>query len=181
MAKKDPARKTEKKSTEKSNAKKAEQARMPRGFVAVALSVLAALLVALSVRAFGFTLVVVRSDAMNNTLFAGDIVLVSRGAEPESGNIVLAGAMNGSALRRVIGQPGDTVSAGGGKVIRNRMTLFEPYASGDAPDIPETTLRSGLYLLMPDNRAGGSALVERGGIAGVVRAVVWPIAHAGFF
>ena len=186
MAKKNPAQTKKKKTAKKSGAGKAaradEQLKLPRGFTAVALSVLAALLVAMSVRAFGFTLVVVRSDAMNDTLFAGDIVLVSRGAQPEAGNIVLAGALNGNVLRRVIGEPGDTVSASGGEVLRNGMELYEPYASGTAQwDIPQTRLQDGVYLLMPDNRTGDSALVKRGGIAGVVRAVVWPLAHIGFF
>jgi len=38
-----------------------------------------------------------------------------------------------------------------------------------------------VYLLLPDNRAYEGALVQRGGIAGVVRAVIWPPSRAGFF
>lgn len=153
-----------------------------RGFSALAMSVLLALLLALTVRTFGFTLLVVQTDAMSDTLQAGDIVLLSRSGEPEAGNIVLAGALNGSALRRVIAEPGDTVFASKGKVYRNGMALYEPYAHGSAQwEMPKTSLQEDIYLIAPDNRAGDGALVRRGGISGVVRAVVWPLRRAGFY
>ena len=152
-----------------------------KGSVALLLSMLAALLIGLSVRTFGFSFVLVRTEAMNDTLFAGDIVLISRSAEPEAGNIVLAGAVNGSAFRRVAGEPGDRVSVNGGQTVRNSMPLYEPYAKG-APqwEIPETQLGEDVYLLLPDDRSFEGALVSRGGIAGVARAVIWPLSRAGF-
>lgn len=160
----------------------AAQLRISRDVMALAASVLAALLIALSVRAFGFGFAVVRSDAMEGTLLPGDIVLISRSAQPEAGNIVLAGAMNGSAFRRIAGEPGDTVKAVHGEVFRNGMEMYEPYATGEMLwQIPERTLEDDVYLLLPDNRAYDSALIRRGGISGVVRAVVWPIGRAGFF
>ena len=99
-----------------------------KGGTALLISVLAALLIALSVRMFGFSFVYVRSGAMNDTLFAGDIVLISRSAQPECGNIVLAGALNGSAFLRVAGEPGDMVAIKNGQILRNSMPLHEPYA-----------------------------------------------------
>lgn len=152
-----------------------------KGGMMLFLSILAALLIGLSVRTFGFSLVLVRTDAMNDTLFAGDLVLISRIAEPEAGNIVLSGALNGSAFRRVAGEPGDTASVIGGQAVRNSMPLYEPYAKG-APqwEIPETQLDDDVYLLLPDNRSFEGALVSRGGIAGVARAVIWPPSRAGF-
>ena len=190
--KKAAANKTEKpkKGTGKKGAPAAEKAvkdadmkaeKGKKGSAALLLSVLAAVLIALSIRAFGFSFAIVRSDAMNDTLFAGDIVLISRSAKPEAGNIVLAGATNGSAFRRVAGEPGDIVSVRGGQTVRNSMPLHEPYAKG-APqwEIPETRLSENVYLLLPDDRSFASALVEGGGIAGVVRAVVWPLSRAGF-
>lgn len=142
----------------------------------------AAAILAMSVRAFGFELVVVRSDAMGPTLQPGDVVLVSRVAQPEIGNIVLAGAKNGSAFRRIAAEPGDQVAASGGTVWRNGAPLDEPYAWGEMRwDIPRITLEDDVYLLLADNRAHESALVARGGIAGTVRALVWPVSRAGFF
>lgn len=143
---------------------------------------LVAAFLALSVRTFGFTLVIVRSDAMGETLQRGDIVLLSRVAQPEAGNIVLAGARNGSVFRRVAGEPGDTVWAQDGAIWRNGLPLYEPYAIGEAQwDIPETLLEENVYLLAADDRSWESVLVERGGIAGTVRAVIWPLSRAGFF
>lgn len=151
-----------------------------KGGMALLISVLAALIIALSVRTFGFSLVYVRSGAMNDTLFAGDIVLISRSAQPEVGNIVLAGALNGSAFLRVAGEPGDRVAIKNGQTLRNSMPLHEPYAKGTVQeDMPETRLE-GAYLLLPDDRAFEGALVERGGIAGVARMIIWPLSRAGF-
>ncbi len=149
------------------------------GLMLVCIAIAA--LLGLSIRAFGFSLVLVRSDGMNDTLLPGDVVLLSRVAQPQAGNIVLAGARNGNSFRRVAGQPGDTVSASGGEVKRNGMPLFEPYAKGELEqEIPETHLQTGVYLLLADNRAYEAALVEGGGIAGVVRAIVWPLGRASF-
>lgn len=162
--------------------KKTEQMRISRDIMALVACMLAAVLIGLSVRAFGFGLVLVRSEGMADTLLPGDIVLVSRTAQPEAGNIVLAGALNGSVLRRVAGEPGDAVAAARGKVLRNGMELYEPYATGEMEwTIPGRVLEEEVYLLLPDNRAFESALVRRGGISGVVRAVVWPPSRAGFF
>jgi len=166
----------------RTRAKKTEAMRISRDIMAMAASVLLAVLIGLSVRAFGFGLAVVRSDAMAGTLRPGDIVLLSRAAQPEAGNIVLAGAMNGSVFRRVAAEPGDRVSAGDGRVFRNGMELYEPYAEGEMVwQIPERVLEESVYLLLPDNRAYDSALIQSGGISGVVRAVIWPPSRAGFF
>lgn len=166
----------------RAKAAQTEPLRISRDILAMLTAVLAAALIALSIRTFGFSFAIVRSDAMAQTLLPGDIVLLSRAAEPETGNIVLAGALNGSAFRRVAGEPGDTVRAKDGKVMRNGLELYEPYATGEMNwEIPQTVLQDGVYLLLPDNRAYESALVESGGVAGVVRAVIWPLSRAGFF
>ena len=162
--------------------KEAERLRVSRDILALTACVLAAVLIALSVRTFGFSMMVVRSDAMQGTLQRGDIVLISRAAQPEAGNIVLAAARNGNVLRRVAGEPGDTVSAAHGEVFRNGMELYEPYAQGEMLwQIAGQRLEDNVYLLLPDNRAYDSALIQSGGISGVVRAVIWPPSRAGFF
>ncbi|MBQ4086081.1 MAG: S26 family signal peptidase, partial [Clostridia bacterium] len=118
MAKKKEAQttgKTRAKRTAKVH-KEAERLRVSRDILALTACVLAAVLIALSVRTFGFSLMAVRSDAMQGTLQRGDIVLISRAAQPEAGNIVLAAARNGNVLRRVAGEPGDMVSAAHGEV-----------------------------------------------------------------
>jgi len=162
--------------------KKAAQADgRPRGRAVVFVCALAALLIGLTIRSFAFTLVAVRSEGMRDTLLPGDIVLVARGRAPERGRVVLAGAANGSALRRVIGEPGDTVRVENGAAYVNGMPLHEPYRTRmAAQDPPETTLAAGVYLLMPDDRAWECALVEAGGIAGTAVAIVWPLTRAGF-
>ncbi|MDO4741142.1 MAG: signal peptidase I [Eubacteriales bacterium] len=165
----------------KKKTEQSEQFRLSRDILALLACALAAVLVAVTVRMFGFGLVVVRSEAMGGTLRPGDIVLVSQTAQPEAGNVVLAGALNGSAFRRVLGMPGDRIGTRESGVVRNGMELYEPYASGEmAVQIPESRLGEGLYLLLPDDRSCEGALVQRGAIAGVARAVVWPPSRAGF-
>ncbi len=169
------------KKTTTAKRRKTPEAKKPRGLAAVLVCAIAALLVGLTLRSFAFTLVAVRSEGMQGTLRPGDIVLVARGAKPERGRVVLAGASNGSVLRRVIGEPGDTVRVEGGAAIVNGMPLHEPYRTGAAAeDPPEATLAAGVYLLMPDDRAWECALVEEGGIAGCALAVIWPLSRAGF-
>lgn len=165
-----------------SKAKRAvPQKNRKKGFAAVGICVLAAAILALTVRSFGFQLVLVRSNAMRNTLCAGDVVLLSRSTAPETGRIVYANAINGSVFRRVIGEPGDSVEAIGGAVIRNGAPLYEPYATGGEGMAPlSTALERGMYLLMADDRKEECALIEAGGLAGVAVAIVWPLSRAGF-
>ena len=168
--------------TKRSKGRKAKpEPKKTRGAAAVFACALAALLIGLTLRTFAFTLVAVRSEGMRGTLQPGDVVLVARSAKPERGRVVLAGASNGSVLRRVIGEPGDTVRVVDGAAYVNGMPLHEPYRTGAAAsDPPETRLSAGVYLLMPDDRSWECALVEEGGIAGTALAVIWPLSRAGF-
>lgn len=141
----------------------------------------AALCIGLSIRAFGFTVVLVRGEAMADTLLPGDVVLLSRSVTPQAGHVVLASARNGAFFRRVAAQPGDRVETKGQVLLRNGMPLYEPYINGTAiGEIPATQLSPEQYLLLPDLRQLPGALAVRGSILGVAQAVIWPPRRAGF-
>lgn len=103
------------------------------------------------IRAFHVT-----SESMEGTLFAGDVLFVSKplyGAEvpltgmrlpalrePRRGDIVVFGSVETAGLevvKRVIGLAGDTLAMTGGKLLRNGTPVSEPYVVRQHPDQPD--------------------------------------------
>jgi signal peptidase I len=96
-------------------------------------------------------------------------------------------------IKRVIGLPGDTVWSQGGKIWvkdagKPPFSLAEPYVFDHHPiagrSLPRTTIPSGFYLLLGDNRGVSDdsrswGLEPRGGILGVARARYWPLGRIG--
>ena len=96
-------------------------------------------------------------------------------------------------IKRVIGLPGDTVWAQGGKVWvkdagKPAFSLQEPYVFDHRPvagrTLTRTTIPPGFYLLLGDNRGVSDdsrswGLEPRGGIIGVARARYWPLGRIG--
>jgi signal peptidase I len=75
------------------------------------------------------------SESMAPTYVAGDYVLVAPLRHPpKRGDIVVYRAEAGSFLKRIVGTPGDTISMASGRLIVNRDTISEPYASADTID-----------------------------------------------
>jgi len=106
----------------------------------------------------------VDSVSMQNTLFAGDFVLVNKLAyklgEPHRGDIIVfrypPNPQEIPYIKRVIGLPGDQVQIADGQVFINGQGLIEPYLKNDTPrdgtwNVPEDSL-----FVMGDNRHNSS-------------------------
>ena len=118
-----------------------------------------AVLIALLIRSFVFTLITVKGGSMLNTLRTGDKLYVSilsaSFGSYERGDIVICRypGRRDYCVKRVIGLPGDTVSARDGIVSVNGTPLEEDYLTFRAHySYPERTLAEDEYFLLGDNR-----------------------------
>jgi signal peptidase I len=164
-----------------------------------------AVAVALLIQAFLVKPYRIPSESMQDTLLIGDRVLVDRiswrFSQPERGDIVVfhppfAGPV---LIKRIVGLPGDTLSANDGALYVNGRRLDEPYVrrEGGAP-VPTQpfgngmpwalahayTVPAGSYFVMGDNRvdSGDSrefGPVPRSQLVGRGFARYWPPARIG--
>jgi signal peptidase I len=87
---------------------------------------------------------------------------------------------NEDFIKRVIGTPGDTVSAAKGKVIVNGVAIQEPYLKEKTADFPETVVPEGSLFVMGDNRDDsldsrfGLGFVPIDKVIGRAFLIVWP-------
>lgn len=146
-----------------------------------AILVVAALVIALVVKAYVFQAFYIPSESMVPTLRVGDRVLVNKLSyqlhDPHRGDIVVFKAPRGAEtadikdlVKRIVGMPGDTLETRTGHVFINSKELREPYlaitaksvmstvppgcaltAAGDARAVCHIP-RDG-YFVMGDNRA----------------------------
>ena len=129
---------------------------MVREIVEWILTIVAAVMIALPVRAFGFEFVRVEGESMEGTLANGEIMFVSKydyattwlafpwqdaatqenakrittGGNPERFDVVVCrypGRGNTNFVKRVVGLPGDTVELRDGYLYINGEKVDEPY------------------------------------------------------
>ena len=89
---------------------------------------------------------------------------------------------NEDFIKRVIGLPGDTVWAKGGKVYVNDIAIAEPYLpKGDKTrDFQRTKVPKNSYFVLGDNRSNsddsrfGLGFIPRDAIIGKAFFLVWP-------
>jgi signal peptidase I len=118
------------------------------------------------VRPFAFEAFRIPTESMVPTLEAGDRVLankfVYRFVEPERGDIVVFGSVNGedeTLIKRVVGVGGDEIQVQDGVLFVNGEPQEEPYLNKESPSrdfygpvkVPE-----GHVFLMGDNRGNSS-------------------------
>jgi signal peptidase I len=92
---------------------------------------------------------------------------------------------NEDFIKRVIGLPGDVVSAKGGKVYVNDEPIDEPYLTVRTEDFGPTTVPAGNLFVMGDNR--GNSLDSRFGLGfipidkviGKAEVIIWPPSRIG--
>jgi signal peptidase I len=72
---------------------------------------------------------------------------------------------NEDYIKRVIGLPGDTVTAHGGDVYVNGVQIDEPYLTQRTADFAKVKVPSGMLFVMGDNRS--DSLDSRFGLGGV--------------
>jgi signal peptidase I len=86
-------------------------------------------------------------------------------------------------IKRVIGLPGETVSAHGGRVYIGDRPLIEPYVDADChgtADFAAVTVPPGELFVMGDNRCNSTdsrvfGPIERSSIVGRAVIIVWPL------
>ena len=86
-------------------------------------------------------------------------------------------------IKRVIGLPGDVVSAHGGRVYVGDKALVEPYVNASChgtTDFGPVTVPAGRYFMMGDNRCISLdsrmfGTVPKSSIVGRAFAIVWPV------
>jgi signal peptidase I len=94
---------------------------------------------------------------------------------------------NPDYIKRVIGEPGDVVSARDGYVYVNDVRISEPYLHERTARFPETTVPSGELFVMGDNRSNsldsrfdlGFVPIDR--VVGKAVWIIWPVENMGGF
>lgn len=164
--------------------------------------VVLALVAAFLVKTFVLQTFFIPSASMEPTLHVGDRVFVNKLAysfhSVHRGDVVVftlpAGESAGTGvddlIKRVIGLPGETIEARGGRIYIDGRPLAEPWLpKGISPVAGLPLVRQRIpanhYFLMGDNRGDSSDSRHFGPIPGdliVGRAFVriWPFSHLGF-
>jgi len=165
--------------------------------------ILAAVLVAVLVRAFVFQTFFIPSTSMYPTLKPGDrIVVYKLDTTPSTGQIVVfkrppaencGGAPVPDLVKRVIGLPGQTIQGEHGVVYINGKLLKEPWLPAKTTNSSPYTatfgpdkIPKGDYFMMGDNRTDSCDSRDWGPLPGsyvVGRAVmlIWPFSRLTFF
>jgi signal peptidase I len=176
--------------------------------IILAVAVLAAVLI----RTFVVQPFYIPSGSMEPTLSVGDRLLVNKLSyhfhNPHRGDIVVFKKPPNDTtpgitdlVKRVIGLPGETISARNGQVYVNGRPLSEPWLPGvdrgvttfpsaipgclPAPGLGGCKIPAGEYFMMGDNRTDSSDSRVIGPVTSklfIGRAFVrvWPLSHLGF-
>ena len=94
---------------------------------------------------------------------------------------------NPDYIKRVIGEPGDVVSARNGSVYVNDIRISEPYLQERTARFPETTVPEGELFVMGDNRSNsldsrfslGFVPIDR--VVGKAVWIIWPVDNMSGF
>ena len=90
-------------------------------------------------------------------------------------------------IKRVIGEPGDVISARNGDVYVNDVRISEPYLHERTARFPETTVPSGELFVMGDNRSNsldsrfGLGFVPIDRVVGKAVWIIWPVENMSGF
>ena len=184
---------TENNTEEKKNEKKPTN--WKKELVSWILTLVAAVAIALPVRAFVFEPIRVDGASMCDTLQDGEVMIVTKPeylvGDPERGDVIICKypGRKENFVKRVMGVPGDVISIISNVVYRNGEALDEPYLTpsrnNDGFSMAPFTLEDGEYFVMGDNRDNSHdsrnyynyytpAAITRDMIVGHVRWVVFP-------
>jgi signal peptidase I len=151
-------------------------------------AILFAVAIALVIRLVLFTPIVVDGESMFPTLHDGERLIVNKVVyllkEPERGEIVVFHATQGKDwIKRVIGEPGDTVEVIDGKLYINDELFNEPYLELDNGYVMEdfkVEVPANELFVMGDNRANSRdsrniGTIPIDSVVGRAELVFWPI------
>ncbi|WP_261806441.1 signal peptidase I [Lapidilactobacillus luobeiensis] len=146
---------------------------------------------------------VVSGPSMQPTFYDGDRLITSRISKIKRGDVVVLEAPDepGSLyIKRVIGLPGDTVSAKSGHVYVNGKQLSEPYLKEYDPGngfsfqedftlqqkLGRKTVPADSYFVMGDNRPISKdsrkiGFIKKSAINGIVKLRYWPLSRLKIF
>lgn len=148
-------------------------------------------IVALLFQNFVFTLARVDGPSMLDTLHTQQLMAVLRAhyyfVKPERGQVVLCRYpdFEEDCVKRVIGLPGETVSAKDGKILIDGTPIDEPYLTRpDMYDFEPVTVPENSYFVVGDNRLNSLdsrsiGALPRNQIKGQCLAVVFPFDEIG--
>lgn len=157
-------------------------------------AILTAVVVISLVFAFGFRIINVSGQSMENTLHDEDRVLVTNlNYQPKDGDIIVithAENFSESIIKRVIATQGQSLSIdfAKGQVTVDGKVLNEPYiknatTTDEGGTIP-SVVPQGYIFVMGDNRQNSKdsrskeiGLIENGAVLGKARLVLYPIAR----
>ncbi|MFC0081757.1 signal peptidase I [Aciditerrimonas ferrireducens] len=191
-----PATATEPPTATTRSSGRARPRRKGRWLVEWLVVVAVAVVVAVVVRAFVFETYYIPSDSMEPTLMPGDRIVVDKLAfdfHPiERGDIVVFRRPATwpkeypDLVKRVIGLPGETISARGGNVYIDGHLLPEPWLSRGitTSNFGPVRIPKGEYFVMGDNRPVSAdsryfGPVPRKDIVGEVVFRYWPLSRIG--
>ncbi|MFZ5973843.1 MAG: signal peptidase I [Bacillota bacterium] len=161
--------------------------RMP-AWLEMVVTILVAVVIALSVRMFVFEITRVDGPSMRPTLYTDEQILVNKlayafGGTPNRFDIVICRYPGSDAhyVKRVIGLPGETISVQDGRVYINGKPLEKD--TGAEPMIEPmqpVVVPNGHVFVMGDNRNDSmdsrqEGPIEMSEIIGRATAVVWPL------
>ena len=138
-------------------------------------------------RTWLFSAVRISGTSMEDTLFSGDVLLITRFEQPARGSVMqcVFEGRSGKYVKRVVGLPGDTVEFSSGQLIVNGQPLSEPYVSSATEDM-RITLGENEYFVLGDNRAesydsraADMGCIGREHFLGRARWILWPIDRFG--
>ncbi|MGI6183762.1 MAG: signal peptidase I [Candidatus Fimadaptatus sp.] len=155
------------------------------------LLIVGTLLVVFLVRTYVFEPIVVDGPSMNETLYTGDRVFVTKFdyllGEPERGTVVICHYPNSreNYIKRVVGLPGETISIVDGVTYVDGEALKEDFIAHPAKlDFGPLTLGADEYFVMGDNRGNSNdsravGPLKKSQIVGRVRYLFFPFDRTG--
>lgn len=129
---------------------------MNKNVVKEILSYVVVIIIALLIKEFVFTLIIVNGNSMNDTLKDNDIMILNKFSyhfnEIERFDIVVAKDSDGYLIKRVIGLPGDIISYKDDILYINGKKVEDKYAKGETYEFGSVKVAEDEYFLMGDNR-----------------------------
>ncbi len=173
--------------------KKQQEEKTVKGeIISWVISIATAVVIALILRSFVFTMIRVDGKSMLETLQNGDRLYVSKlttrfeGYDRGDIAICVYDGADHYCVKRVIGLPGDTVEIISGQTYVNGEAVDETgyITHADSRSLAAVTLGEGEYFMMGDNRPVSKDSRDRTvgpvtEMVGKARFIVWPLSRIG--